>query len=449
MSIQAAREKIANNQASLLKADAKFFGDLQTAFNRLGQGSHVADYRRLENSVQLWLQNWVSSDNWTAETHQSAYDGAMGWKSLLENEIGLRVHALEAAGGVATPSGWINAETGAPVQVYAPGESVALHGVGARDGRSSANLRQVSLGALINGLLVGPRSQDVRNALSEGEATAGGYSVPVEVLRQFIDKLRAKTQFIKAGGRTIVLDTLKTVVMRTESDPVATWRAENQEINQSEPTFGAVTFTARSLACCVVVSRELIQDTVNADAAIEAALIGALSVELDRACLFGSGVGIEPLGIYNTPGINVVSMGVNGGTPTNYDEFVDAIYEMEAGNAAEPSAAIMHPRTSKTYRKLKDTLGQPMRMPESIASLDMLSTTSVPVNLVQGTSNNSSAVIVGDFSRAILGIRQELRIEVNPYLFGNKLQIVFVANLRADVAVEHPESFTAIKGIEP
>ena len=61
----------------------------------------------------------------------------------------------------------------------------------------------------------------------------------------------------------------------------------------------------------------------------------------------------------------------------SYDPLLDALYELEADNVSNPTAAILNPRTGRTINKLKDTTGQPLMRPAALADLPMLSTTSV------------------------------------------------------------------------
>jgi HK97 family phage major capsid protein len=58
-------------------------------------------------------------------------------------------------------------------------------------------------GDLLEAFLCGAKTPEVKNALESGTDTAGGYTIPTEIMRQFIDKLRAQTVFIQAGARTM------------------------------------------------------------------------------------------------------------------------------------------------------------------------------------------------------------------------------------------------------
>lgn len=440
MSIQEAREAIAKNSGALQAADRAFFASVQKRYDAIkASGSpHPADLRRLQSDVAGWATNLVNKTDWNPAKDQAAYDGALGWSDLIGAEIDLLVVAGPLA-NTKRNTGWVDQATGEPVRIYSANEKIAA------DGPQSGP----SVGDLLAGILAGTRSPEIKAALESGTQTAGGYTVPDMVLGEFFDKLRARTQFINAGARTLLLEHGKTSIARIESDPVPAWRDENQSVTESEPTFGSVNFTPRSLACLVKVSEEVLADSVNIAEALEAALLGSLSVELDRACLFGSGASSQPLGLFNQTGINTVSMGDNGGTPDNFDDLLDAIYEIELANGGPATAAIHHPRTARTYRKLKDGQNQPLMMPEALRSLQFLPTTSVPINQTQGTASGiCSSILVGDYRQAILGLRQSLVIRKLDQTFAGNLQVGFLAYLRADVGFAQPKSFTRIVGVK-
>lgn len=439
MSIQSAREAISKHGGALKAADASFFASVEKRYNAIkaGGSGHPADLRRLQSDVANWTNALVNKAGWSNERDAPVYDGAMAWHDLLGAEIDLMVVAGPSARGTAPRSGWVDVKTGEPVRVYSSSEKIS----------ESNSYSGPGVGDILNGLLSGPRTPEIKAALETGTQTAGGYTVPDIVLGEFFDKLRAKTQFINAGARTILLDG-RTTVARIDTDPVPAWRDENDAVTESEPTFGAVNFIPRSLACLVKMSEELLADSVNAAEALETALIGALSVELDRACLFGSGASNQPLGLYNQAGINTVSMGTNGVTPTNWDSIIDAMYEIEVANGGPATAAIHHPRTARTFRKLRDGEGQPLMMPEALRDIAYLTTTSVPIDQEQGSGTALSTIIVGNYPKAILGLRQSLVIRRLTETFAGNLQVGFLAYLRADVGVEQPKAFTRITGVK-
>ncbi len=64
--------------------------------------------------------------------------------------------------------------------------------------------------------------------------------------------------------------------------------------------------TARTLAACIPVNIEWLEDARNAQAVIVNALQSAMGLMLDQAALFGLGAAAEPRGIINTPNVNEI-----------------------------------------------------------------------------------------------------------------------------------------------
>ena len=192
----------------------------------------------------------------------------------------------------------------------------------------------------------------------------------------------------------------------------------------------------RSLAVLVKVSRELIDDSVNIEQALEAALRGSLSVELDRVALRGSGTPPEPKGIKFTSGIN--SLATVAGPFSDYDDLVDGMALNWADNSPITSAIVMSPFNLATLAKLKEsTTDAPLQKPDVLQDVPIMMTTSM----------DADTAILGDFSKLIIGIRTSLRIEVLRELFSENLQYGFLCHLRADIGVEHPESFCKITNL--
>lgn len=304
-------------------------------------------------------------------------------------------------------------------------------------------------GQFVKAMVTGTDRSEIRAALSEGTDSAGGYTVPNYLSAQLIDAMRAKTVVIQAGAMTVPLETQETTIARLASDPQASWRLENADVAESDPTFEAVTFTARSLACLVKVSRELLEDSLNLDSAMNNAFAQSLARSTDLAALFGSGTAPEPRGVFSTTNVNEVSMGTNGAQLTDWSKLLDALLELQMDNAADPTAMVMAPRTWRTIEGFVDTTGQPLRAPASIERIPRMTTTQVPVNQTQGTATNASPIIVGDFSQMMLGIRSGLRVEVLRERFADKMQYAFLAHLRFDVQIAQPKAFAKIVGIKP
>lgn len=339
-----------------------------------------------------------------------------------------------------SPSSSYRRADGSPVAILGPKDSFA----------NGSRASEIGVGDLMAGMAGKRLNSDIRAALSEGTDSAGGYTVPTYVASQFIDKMRAKQVCVQAGARSLQLDTLVTKIARLDTDPTSSWRAENGAFTATDPAFSAATFTARSLYAFVKLSYELLEDSLNISTILENALAQSLATELDRVCLFGSGSAPEPLGIFGTVGIGSVSMGTNGLAPTAWTQVLSLLQTLEDANVPQVSALIAAPRTKFKYAGLVDTTNQPLQAPAVIGAVPWLTTSAVPVAQTQGTSTDCSSIIAGDFSQLIIGMRQDVRLQVlNERFLADNGQIGFLASMRVDVQVEHPAAFAKLVGIRP
>lgn len=334
-------------------------------------------------------------------------------------------------------SGWVDQE-GRAVRVLGPREQLSVE-----------RHEGVGLGDAVRAMITGARNDLERRALSEGTSSAGGYTVPAPLATWFIDRLRAQSVAIRAGAMTVPMASSTMAIARLETDPTIGWRAENAALAEGDPTFGRVLLTAKSLAGIVKISRELFADTVNGGAMIENALVKAMSLEMDRAAIYGDGSSNSPTGIINTSGINFVSMGTNGAQLASYDKLIDAVYEMQLDNAADPTGMIMHPRTGASLAKLKDSQSNPLTVPEMIAKIPRLLTTSAPIAETQGSASTASSIVFGDFSQLYIGLRESISIQMLDQLYAANGQVALAVHARMDVQLAHKESFSQLKGILP
>lgn len=301
----------------------------------------------------------------------------------------------------------------------------------------------ISPGAMMRAMMYGARNEHEERALGGSDA-AGGITVPTHTLRQLIDMMRNQTQAVNAGVQTVILNTDKTKIAKIESDPVPGWRGINDTVKESDPTFSGIELNAHSLAVIVRVPRELLEDSINLDTALGLCLAGAMAQEFDRAIFFGEGGAKTPTGISNTADILKHPL---DGQLTSYAPVLTALQMLEEANSLNHTAAVMAPRSKYAFGGLVDTTGQPIRKPEIISSLPFLSTNQFPVN--EGTGTNESSIMAGDFSKVLMGIRSNLRVEILREKYADQMQYAFLAHLRGDVAVAQPKAICQITGIKP
>ncbi len=310
--------------------------------------------------------------------------------------------------------------------------------------------------ALANGKAVSALNDAEAKALSTLVPSAGGYLVPEAIGSIFVDAVRPKMRVLEAGALTHPMEAGIVHLPGWGDKVTAAWRSEGGAFTEAAPTFRAVTLQAKSVATKVTVDVEVLEDAaanIGGVAQIIDTEIGkALAEAVDYAALHGAGADGEPLGIYNTPSINSVSMATNGAIPTDWDKFLDTVYELEADNF-EPTAAIWSPRTENTMRKLvtgitsdKTKLTPPARIQE----LTKLLTNQVPNTLTHGTDTASSAAFFAEWPYVVIGFRPEMtvRLQADPYTQAGNGQVVICAYMRADVGLLDRSAVSVLKGIK-
>jgi HK97 family phage major capsid protein len=308
--------------------------------------------------------------------------------------------------------------------------------------RSDGDLRGLSIGQFLRAAVVGAETDVERRALAAGSDSAGGFTVPLILSAALIDALRAESVVVQAGAQTVPLEG-KTAVAKLLTDPVPAWRAENAAVNESDPTFGQVVFDPKSLAVLTKVSFELMDDSVNVGTELPRIMAAALAKELDRVALLGSGTAPEPRGVANLAGVSTEAL---NGALTNYAPLLRGRTALLGADVGEPTAIIMHPRDEGTLSGLVDTTGQPLIAPARLADTQMLTTTQIPVD--GGAGDDEASIIIGDFTRLLIGMRQEIRVEILKERYADQLQYGLICHMRADVVAEHAKAFHVITGVQ-
>ncbi|XAH21638.1 phage major capsid protein [Xylophilus sp. GW821-FHT01B05] len=376
-------------------------------------------------------------------------DSVIAEAERISGQISALMAAQHAAGeSWAGGSGSGQAEGG--VRVLRNADDVRSHYAG-RSAAQSATTERFDLHDFVRGVAGMQTTAAVSASLSVGTDSSGGYAVPSIVMPGILEALMPASALLQAGAGIVPLDNgaKKFTFAAVDSVPTAAWRLENGDVQESEPTFRAVTAAPKSLAFYFKVSRELLADAGNMTAALTLAIAQAFAKELDRAGLRGSGTEPEPRGILNTPGVQVVANGANGAALAGYGGFFTATAALLGVNASVPTAAIMSPRSLVKLGGLVDSTGQPLRVPGMLENVKLLATPAIPDNITTGTSNDTSELYLGDFSRVVFMMREQMSIQLLREAFATTGQIGFMCHVRADVAVTYPQALAVVKGVRP
>lgn len=311
----------------------------------------------------------------------------------------------------------------------------------------------ISIADFMRGVANLPTTPAVRNALTEGTDSAGGFTVPNIVMPEILSALVPNSSLLQAGAaispqedgaKSFTLPGIQTL-------PTAAWRAENGAVAESDPVFRALTATPRSLAVMFKISRELLADSSGMHQALLQVIGQAFAKEMDRVGLRGTGTAPEPRGILNTAGIQAVTNGANGASlaTLRYGNLLTGIQSILTADAPMPTAAIMSPRSRVGLASLIDTTNQPLNAPPLVSDLKLITSSQIPNNLTVGTSTDCSEIYLGDFSQVRFVLRENLSVQLLQEAYASTGQLAFIAHMRLDVLIPYAAGLAVATGVRP
>lgn len=306
-----------------------------------------------------------------------------------------------------------------------------------------------------NGLYVSLRSLTraaERRALTSGAqgTPPTGSALVQTVVRDdlLIDPLRAATVLNLLGT------TFLTGLVGNQSIPAMTsgtnvgWFAEQAPIPDTDAVFGSVPLAIKHVGAITEYSRTmLLNSNPDVDQLLRNDLMRALATEIDRAALVGSGDGIMPRGIVNTPGVVKVAFGDGLAWPN--------VLALPAAldNANVPMGRPGFVGNGLIRSKAMGTLTVPgtaspfiMTAPDALAGYRYAATNLIPVSpATTGTGAHParSTLVFGSWENLLVGVWDALDLTSNPYsdtaYRKGAVQVRIIADV--DVAVRHPEAF--------
>lgn len=297
-----------------------------------------------------------------------------------------------------------------------------------------------------------------RATYAVGASATGGATVDTILdSANLIMYLRNRMMFMQMGAR--MLSGLEGYVDIPRQSGVANvyWIAtEGGSVTQDESTFDLVQIRPKTVGVKSRFTRSmLLQSSIDIESFVRQDLSDAMAIGIDKACIDGTGVSGQPLGILNQSGVPTVALGTNGGAPT-WASLVQLETELAQDNADVGSLGYI--TNAKVRGKLKTTVKNPAGTDSdwiwengAQPTIGMLNgymagvTNQVPGNLTKGTGTNLSAIVFGNFADVLIGEWGVLEILPNPYGSGYDSGSIEIRALQTvDVQIRHPESFAKI-----
>jgi HK97 family phage major capsid protein/HK97 family phage prohead protease len=250
----------------------------------------------------------------------------------------------------------------------------------------------------------------------------------------FIDVLRNSASVMQAGARMMPGLVGNVAIPKKTAASAGGWiSSEGGASSESEPTFGTVSLTPKTVGAFTDMTRQLIlQSTPSVEALVRDDLTQALALAIDKGALEGSGSSGQPTGILNTSGVN---------KPTAFAAAVPTFAEMVAlETAVAEDNALMgnlaYITDAATYGGLKTKAkdaGSGMFVIENGQANGY--------NVIRSQQCTAGNVYFGNFSDLLIGMWAGLDLTVDPYTASSSGTVRIVALQTVDVAVRHAVSF--------
>ncbi len=251
----------------------------------------------------------------------------------------------------------------------------------------------------------------------------------------FIDVLRNASSVMQAGATMLTGLKGNVAIPKKTAASTAGWiSTEGGASSESEPTFGQVTMTPRTLGAFTdITGYMMMQSSPDIEALIRNDLTTGIALAIDDGALEGSGSSGQPTGIKNTSGVNKPTS-FAAATPT-FAEVVALETAVAEDNALLGNLSYILP--ASMYGALKTAVkvaGQAQFIVEPGGSIN-------GYRAIVSNQVTSGDLYFGNFSDLLIGMYGGLDITVDPYTSSNTGTVRIVALQTVDVAVRHAVSF--------
>jgi len=285
---------------------------------------------------------------------------------------------------------------------------------------------------------------EVKNALSVGTDSEGGFLVPTEYERQLITGL--ETENVLRQYATVIQTSGDRKIPVIAAKGTATWLDEGAAITESDSSFSQITIGAWKLGTAIKVSNELINDSAfDIEQYIVNEFARRVGSKEEEAFFVGDGSNCPTGLLADTTGAEV-GVTTSNATSLNFDEIFDLFYSLKS-SYRDKAVFIVHDTTAKALRKLKDASGQYLwekavsaDAPETLCGRPVLTSAFMPQI---GAGNKS--VLFGDLSYYWIADRQGRVFQRLNELYAPNGQVGFLATQRVDAKLILPEAVKVLK----
>ena len=285
---------------------------------------------------------------------------------------------------------------------------------------------------------------EIVNALSIGEDSEGGYTVPDEFEKRLVQALEDNNLF--RGLATVIRTSSGTRKIPVAQDNgEASWIDEGEEIPESDTTFSQTMLSAYKLGTMIKISNELLNDSAFDLATYIAQRFGVrMGNAEERAFITGDGVG-KPLGLLDDAcaQVGVTAAAVDKVT---FDEIFKLYYSLRAPYRKK-AQFLCNESMVLQLMTLKDNNGNyiwkpglDIGKPDTLLNRPLRTSSFMP-----GLSAGNKAMTFGDYSYYWIADRKNRTFRRLNELYARTDQVGFMTTQRVDGKLILPEAVQCLR----
>ena len=286
---------------------------------------------------------------------------------------------------------------------------------------------------------------EVRNALSEGVDSEGGYLVPDEFENTLVSGMEEEGSIRSlAHVFTTSNGVHKIPVVRTKG--TANWIDEGGSYGDSDDVFGQEQIDAHKVGNVIKVSEELLNDSAfDLEKYFQEEFARRIGAKEEEAFIVGDG-NKKPTGILNATGGAEIGVTAASEKAITADEIIDLYYSIKAPYR-QKAVWVMNDSTVRAIRKLKDGNGNYLWQPairegdpNTLMGKKILTSPYMPE-----IASGQKVVLFGDFSYYWIGDRQGITFKRLNERYADMGQVGFLASKRVDGKLVLPEAVKVLQ----
>lgn len=293
-------------------------------------------------------------------------------------------------------------------------------------------------------MMRGSIAPDVRNALSVGEDTEGGYTVPDEFERQLIKGLEENNIFrqmahvIRTGSGTRKIPIANDIME-------ASWIDEGEEIPETNTRFAQTTLSAYKLGAMIKVSNELLNDSAFDIAAYISERFGVVMGNAEENAFINGDGDKKPTGLLADTGAEL-GLTAQSETGLTFDEIFQLYYSLKAPYRRK-AAFLCNEAVLLQLMTLKDRndnyIWKPsleIAKPDTILGRPVYTSSFMPI-----PAAGEKAICFGDYSYYWVADRSNRTFRRLNELYARTDQVGFLTTQRVDGKLILPEAVKVLK----